>query len=73
MWVLESLQQCKNFFGIIALQFVGHPPGSSMVGLQALILGLMTEVDESQAGIKIDGRNVNNLRYAEGTTLVAES
>ena len=33
----------------------------------------MTEVDESQAGVKIDGRNINNLRYAESTTLVAES
>ena len=33
----------------------------------------MTEVDESQAGIKIDGRNINNLRYADDTTLTAES
>ena len=29
--------------------------------------------DEAQAGIKIAGRNVNNLRYADDTTLVAES
>jgi len=29
--------------------------------------------DESQAGIKIAGRNINNLRYADDTTLVAES
>ena len=29
-------------------------------------------LDESQAGIKIAGRNINNLRYADGTTLVAE-
>ena len=28
---------------------------------------------EAQAGIKIAGRNINNLRYADGTTLVAES
>ena len=28
---------------------------------------------EAQAGIKIAGRNINNLRYAEGTTLMAES
>ena len=28
---------------------------------------------ESQAGIKIAGRNINNLRYAEDTTLMAES
>ena len=31
------------------------------------------EMDEAQAGIKIDGRNINNLRYAEDTTLMAES
>ena len=29
-------------------------------------------LDESQAGIKIDGRNINNLRYADDTTLMAE-
>ena len=30
-------------------------------------------VDEAQAGIKIAGRNSNNLRYADDTTLMAES
>ena len=30
-------------------------------------------LDEAQAGIKIDGRNINNLRYADGTTLMAEN
>ena len=30
-------------------------------------------LDESQAGIKIPGRNINNLRYADDTTLMAES
>ena len=30
-------------------------------------------VDEAQAGIKFAGRNINNLRYAEDTTLMAES
>ena len=29
-------------------------------------------LDESQAGIKIDGRNIDNLRYADDTTLMAE-
>ena len=29
-------------------------------------------LDESQAGIKISGRNINNLRYADDTTLMAE-
>ena len=30
-------------------------------------------LDESQAGIKIAGRNINNLRYTDDTTLTAES
>ena len=31
------------------------------------------KLDESQAGIKIVGRNINNLRYADSTTLMADS
>ena len=31
------------------------------------------QLDEAQAGIKIVGRNINNLRYADDTTLMAES
>ena len=30
-------------------------------------------LDEAEAGIKIAGRNINNLRYADDTTLMAES
>ena len=30
-------------------------------------------LDEAQAGVKIVGRNINNLRYADATTLMAES
>ena len=33
----------------------------------------MLGVDEAQVGIKIAGRNINNLRYADDTTLIAES
>ena len=31
------------------------------------------ELEEAEAGIKIAGRNINNLRYADDTTLIAES
>ena len=31
------------------------------------------ELEEAQAGIKMAGRNINNLRYADDTTLMAES
>ena len=30
-------------------------------------------LDETQAGVKIVGRNINNLRYTDNTTLIAES
>ena len=30
-------------------------------------------LDEAQAGVKIAGRNINNLRYADDTTLIVES
>ena len=33
----------------------------------------IVRLDESQAGIKTAGRNINNLRYADGTTFMAES
>ena len=32
-----------------------------------------TRLDEAQAGIKIAGRNINNLRYADDTSIMAES
>ena len=32
-----------------------------------------TGLEEAQAGIKITGRNINNLRYADNTTLIGES
>ena len=32
-----------------------------------------SRLDEAQAGTKISGRNINNLRYADDTTLMAES
>ena len=34
---------------------------------------MRNELDEAQVGIKIAGRNINNLRYAYDTTLMAES
>ena len=37
------------------------------------ISNFLEEMEEAQAGIKIAGRNINNLRYADDTTLMAES
>ena len=38
-----------------------------------LMANLQTKLDEAQAGIKISRRNINNLRYADDTSLMAES
>ena len=44
-----------------------------LVNLYAEYIMKNTGLDEAQAGIKIAGRNINNLRYADDTTLRAES
>ena len=51
-----------------------------MIGLSPCLFNLYTEdivrnarLDKFQAGIKIGGRNINNHRYADDTTLMAES
>ena len=44
-----------------------------LINLYARYLMRNAELDEAQAGIKIAGRNINNLRYADDTSLMAES
>ena len=44
-----------------------------LFNLYAEYIMLNAGLDEAQAGIKIAGRNINNLRYADDTTLMAES
>ena len=41
--------------------------------LYAVYIMHITRLDEAQAGIKIAGRNINNLRYADNTTLMAKN
>ena len=45
----------------------------SLFNLYAEYIMKNTGLEEAQAGIKIAGRNINNLRYADDTTLMAES
>ena len=45
----------------------------SLFNLYAQYIMQNARLDEAQAGIKISGRNVNNLKYADDTTLMAES
>ena len=44
-----------------------------LINLYAEYIMRHAELEEAQAGIKIAGRNLNNLRYADDTTLMAES
>ena len=44
-----------------------------LFNLYAKYIMLNAGLDEAQAGIKIAGRNINNIRYADDTTLMAES
>ena len=46
---------------------------SCLPNLYAEYINRNTGLDEAQAGIEIAGRNVNNLRYADDTTLMTES
>ena len=45
---------------------------SSFTFMQSKYIMWNARLDESQAGIKIAGRHINNLRYADDTTLMAE-
>ena len=44
-----------------------------LFNLYAVYIMRNAGLDEAQAGIKISGRNINNLRYADDTTLMEES
>ena len=48
-------------------------PSSFLFDFYAEYIMRNARLDEAQAGIKIAGRNINNLRYADDTTLMAES
>ena len=46
---------------------------SLLINLYAEYIMRNAGLEEAQAGIKISGRNINNLRYADDSTLMAES
>ena len=50
-----------------------HPAYLTCMNLYAEYIMRNAGLDDVQAGIKIAGRNINNLRYADDTTLMAES
>ena len=47
--------------------------GSNLTSIHTMHIMRNARLDEAQAGIKITRRNINNLRYADDTTLMAEN
>ena len=64
--VILEPKKIKSVTVSIVSQSICH----EVMGLDAM---QNVRLDEAQAGIKITGRNINNLRYADDTTLMAES
>ena len=63
----------RNWFKIEKGIFQGCILSPCLFNLYAGYIMVNAQLDEAQAIIKIPGRNVNNLRYADDTTLMAES
>ena len=63
----------NDWFKIVKGVHQGWILSPSLLNLYAEYLMRNAGLDESQVGIKISGRNINNLRYADDTTLMAES
>ena len=62
-----------NWFNIWKIVHQGCILSPCLFNLNAEYIMRNAGLDEAQAGIKIAGRNINNLRYADDTTLMAES
>ena len=63
----------KDWFQIGKGEHQGRILSPCLFKLYAEFIMLNAGLEEAQAGIKIAGRNINNLRYANGTTVTAES
>ena len=64
-WTASNWERCTS-----RLYIVTHPAYLTSI---AEYIMQNARLDEAEAGIKISGRNINNLRYADDTTLMAES
>ena len=63
-------QQTGSKLGKEYVKYICHP---NLFNFYAEYIMRNARLDEAQTGIKIAGRNINNLRYADDTTLMAES
>ena len=69
---LDLEQQTGSKLGKEYLKAVYCHP-AYLTYMQSMSIMRNAGLDEAQAGIKIAGRNINNLRYADDTMLIAES
>ena len=70
---VRTVQGTTDWFQIGKGVFQGCILSPCLFNLNAKYIMRNAGLDEAQAGIKIAGRNINNLRYADDTTLMAES
>ena len=70
---LYAGQEATYWFQIGKGVCLGHILSPCLFNLHTDYIMRNTGEDEAQAGIKIAGRNTNNLRYADDTTFMAES
>ena len=70
---LDMGQQTGSKLGTEYIKAVFCHPAYKLNNLYVEYIMRSTMLDEAQAGIKIAGRNINNIRYADDTTLMAES
>ena len=69
----EMEQQTSSKLGKEYIKEYNIQLGRCLFNLYAEYIMRNARLDEAQAGIKIAGRGINNLRYADDTTLMAES
>ena len=72
MTKLDSILKSRHYFANKGPSSQGYILSPCLFNLYAEYIRINTGLDEAQAGIKIAGRNINNLRYADGTTLMAK-
>ena len=70
---IRTLHGTTDWFKILKGEHQGYILSPYLFNLFAEYIMRNSGLEEAQAGIKIAGRNINNLRYADDTTLTAES
>ena len=69
----QHIKKQRHYFANKGLSSQGYVLSPCLFNFYAEYIMRNAGLEEAQAGIKIAGRNINNLRYADDTTLMAES